>query len=172
MECKFEERKSGIEGKGIFAVSDIKKGEMVCEFKGDKVTIVELKEKYASGEERVDDPFQIDNDVYLDLYEPFVYFNHSCNPNAGIRGNGTMFALRDIKKDEEITFDYSSTEWTDDDAWGINWTEKWKMPCKCGSAGCRKEVRVFSLLPEKVKEKYRIEGALMDFILKKLSTTS
>ncbi len=165
MEHKFEVLESNIEGKGIFAVSNIKKGEIICIFQGDKMTISELKKKYTSGEERIDDPFQIDTGMYLDLKEPYVFFNHSCNPNAGMKGSGTLFALEDISAGSEILFDYSSTEWTDDEAWEINWTEKWRVPCHCRTSLCRKEIRVFALLSEGVKEKYRREGALMDFIL-------
>lgn len=165
MKNKFEVRKSNIEGSGVFATSDYENGAVICEFKGERLTVENLKEKYKSGEERIDDPFQVGADVYLDLCEPYVYFNHSCDPNAGMKGSGTLFAIRPIKKGEEITFDYSSTEDTDDKVWGINWTEKWRIPCKCGAGNCRKEIRVFSLLPEEIRDRYYNKGALMDFII-------
>ena len=75
--------------------------------------------------------------------------------------------MRDIQQGEEILYDYSSTEDTDDVAWGIDWTEKWRITCKCGSKICRKEIRVFSLLPHEIKDKYYRAGALMDFIVAK-----
>ena len=103
-----------------------------------------------------------------DLEKPFVYFNHSCKPCAGLMETSTLVALQDINVDEEITYDYSTTEWTDDVAWGINWTDLWKIPCTCKSRHCRKEIRGFPLLPAPLKKFYRDEGALMDFILKKL----
>jgi SET domain-containing protein len=163
-EPRFEVKKSPIEGKGCFATSAIAKGQVICTFQGKKVTIPELKHLYDSGEERVSDPLQIDDDVYLDVEEPYIFFNHSCDPCAGMKGSGTLFALRDIAPGEEITFDYSSTEWTDDEAWGINWTDIWKIPCRCGASNCRGEVRVFELLPDECKQFYFKEGALMDYI--------
>jgi uncharacterized protein len=166
----FEVRKSAIEGSGIFAMVDFKKGEAICEFEGQRLTIPQLKEKYESGVERIDDPFQIGYDIYLDLEKPYVFFNHSCEPNTVIRGSGSMYAFKDIKVGEEITYDYSTTEWTDDEAWGINWHEIWKIPCVCGSVQCRKEVRVFPLLPSVIQEKYYQANALMDFIRTKLET--
>ncbi len=164
----FNVRKSSIEGQGIFALSLISKGQKICSFKGARMTIKELKDKYSSGEERIDDPFQIGNDTYIDLEEPYVFFNHSCIPNAGVRDTGTLFALRDIKLGEEITYDYSTTEWTDDNAWGIDWTDLWKIPCNCGTQACRGEIRVFSLLSDELKDSYRKQDALMDFILARL----
>lgn len=163
-----EVRKSIIEGNGVFASSPIIKGQKICLFKGKKVTIPELKKLYETGEVRHDDPFQIGNQLYILLDKPYIYFNHSCAPNAGLRGKGEMFALRDIPKGQEITFDYSTTEWTDDEAWGINWHELWKITCTCGSDNCRKEIRVFPFLP-KIQQNYFLkEGALMDFIVAKM----
>ncbi len=48
----------------------------------------------------------------------------ACTKNNGMG----IFASQDIKKGEEITFDYSSTEAD----------PYWKMKCKCGSFNCRK----------------------------------
>ena len=164
----FEIRQSSIQGRGIFALAKIPQGAIICSFQGERLTIPELQQKYESGNERIDDPFQVDDDSYLHLAEPYVFFNHSCTPDAGVKGSGTLFALRDISKGEEITYDYSTTEWTDDEAWGINWTDLWKIPCNCKSKNCRKEIRGFPLLPLAIKESYRSQGALMDFILRKL----
>ena len=41
-----------------------------------------------------------------------------------------MIASRDIAKDEEVTYDYSTSESE----------EKWTMECKCGAHCCRKIV--------------------------------
>ena len=165
---KIEARKSKISGKGVFATTDIKKKEIICIMNGRRISIPELKKAYSSGKARIDDPFQIGDKSYMILNKPYNYFNHSCSPNAGIKGKSTMFALRKIEKGEEITFDYSTTEWTNDAAWKINWTKLWKIKCKCGSKHCRKWVRIFPLLPKKLKIKYKRVGALPDFILNKI----
>ncbi len=164
----FAVKNSPLQGRGIFATHDIKKGQMICEFKGKEITIPELKKLYESGEERLDDPLQVAEEIYLDLDEPYIYFNHSCEPNAGMRGKGLLFAMKDIVPGEEITFDYSTSEWSNNEAWGIHWASEWKMLCKCGAEKCRGEVREFCMLPPSTQNFYRAEGALMDFILKKL----
>lgn len=40
---------------------------------------------------------------------PWVFVNHSCRPNAAVRGQA-LVATRDIAPGEEITFDYTTTE--------------------------------------------------------------
>ncbi len=61
----------------------------------------------------------------------FIYYtNHSCSPNSEIKDKVKLIALRDIKKLEEITFDYSKTEAD----------PYWKMECKCGSKNCKKVI--------------------------------
>jgi SET domain-containing protein len=57
-----------------------------------------------------------------------AFINHSCDPNCEIdeiKGRIWIFALRDIKAGEELTYDYNLYD-GDDDA-----------PCHCGAANCR-----------------------------------
>jgi len=75
--------------------------------------------------------------------EPYVYINHSCEPNVGIIGTVTFKALRKIHKDEELFFDYSICEEGD-----------WEMKCKCGSVNCRKIIGSVKTLPRKTFKKY------------------
>ena len=56
------------------------------------------------------------------------YVNHSCEPNAGLRGQIFLVAMRDIIQDEEITFDYAMAL-SDPD---------FRIKCKCGKEKCRK----------------------------------
>jgi len=168
MKTIFTVKRSRIDGKGIFASRGFEKGEVICSMKGRKVSIGELKRLYAFGKERIDDPLQIADNVYLDLKEPYVYFNHSCSPNSGMAGVCTLVAARKVKAGEEITYDYSTTEWTNDELWKINWTQLWAFKCKCHSSKCRKKITSFPRLPEKIKEKYYAERLLPGFILKKL----
>lgn len=71
------------------------------------------------------------------------FINHSCNPNAGLRGR-TVVALRRIKKGEEVTIDYSITE---DDPY-------WRLHCHCTSKNCRGTIRSIRFLPAKTFRKY------------------
>ena len=70
--------------------------------------------------------------------------NHSCDPNAGLKEDREMVALREIQPGEEVAFDYSTTM-----------SERhWTMPCACGAAGCRKVVGDFHELPILVQQRY------------------
>ncbi|TKA65643.1 Histone-lysine N-methyltransferase, H3 lysine-4 specific [Cryomyces minteri] len=63
------------------------------------------------------------------------FINHSCSPNCTakiIKVDGTkrivIYALRDIAKNEELTYDYKfEREIGSDD----------RIPCLCGSVGCK-----------------------------------
>ena len=62
-------------------------------------------------------------------YNTARLINHSCNPNCEVDGKGLklwIFSLRDIKKGEELSYDY-----------GFSFDEDYKQfPCKCGSKNC------------------------------------
>ena len=63
------------------------------------------------------------------------YVNHSCNPN--MRYDVTelaFFAVRDISKGEELTYDYDTTEYD-------LVKSKESFTCKCGALNCRLEIR-------------------------------
>ncbi|MBS3088886.1 SET domain-containing protein-lysine N-methyltransferase [Candidatus Pacearchaeota archaeon] len=165
MKEKITVKKSGIDNRGIFASEKIKKGETICFLKGEEKNIPQMRKEVLSGKERINDPLQIGKRKYIDIEEPYLYFNHSCNPNAGIKGKNELFAIKDIKKGEEITFDYSTTSWEEN--WNIPNDEEFSMVCKCGSKNCRKIVREFYHLDKKTKLKYLKLGALPDFIISK-----
>jgi len=130
--------KSGIDGHGFFAKKEIKKGEFVFMMKG-------TMHKLTTREEIMSNPnmIGIEKDIWLDPSLISMPINHSCDPNTGIKGKVTFVALRDIKKDEEITFDYSISE-----------DSEWEMPCNCGAKNCRKVVRGIRYLPKETYKKY------------------
>ncbi len=81
-----------------------------------------------------DYPVQIHEDFYLgpkalEELDDTEFFNHSCSPNAGVKGQMLLIARRDIQRGEEICFNYETT-----DTKGINFL------CRCGSANCRKTI--------------------------------
>jgi uncharacterized protein len=162
---KFEVKESQIEGKGAFAIVPIKKSELICFMDGEEISVSELDERYKKGQERLSDPLQVDGKMYIDLFEPYVLINHSCDPNAVIIERNELIALRDIEIGEEITYDYSLTEWSDNDSWQDY--GEWFMECKCGSPLCRKKIGEFYLLPEDLKVKYIELGYVRDFIMEK-----
>lgn len=162
---KFVAKNSAIEGQGLFATDEIQSGETIGTISGEQVTIPELKRRYKAGTERICDPLQISERLYLDLHEPWVFLNHSCEPNAGIKGRSTLFAIADIQPGEEITFDYSTTEWT----WKHFGTYcEWEMECRCGKPRCRGTIQQCPTLPVATQTYYQKMGALPNFILRLL----
>ena len=77
---------------------------------------------------------QNDSDIYtIEIDEGHIlhpygrYTNHSCDPSAFVdKSSGYLFAGRSIRIDEEITFDYLSSETN----------IKANFACTCGSANC------------------------------------
>lgn len=128
-------------GLGIFAKHKILKDETISEFRGPRIKIPNLND-YPP--EVVDHLFNVGTDEYLLAQEPEVRTNHSCDPNAGIRKERLLVAMRDIEKDEEITFDYS-----------MIMADEWEMDCLCGSPLCRKRIGKYQNLPDALKEKYK-----------------
>ena len=163
---KFKVKKSSIEGMGCFATEPIKKSELICNMKGEEISISELKKRYKLRRERDCDPLQVGEKRYLDLKKPYVYINHSCNPNGAIIHRNELIAIKNIKKGEEITYDYSFTEWTDDKDW--EGYDEWSMECNCKSPLCRKKIREFRFLPNKIQKKYINQNRVLDFICKNI----
>ena len=157
---KFEIKDAGTKGKGAYATDKIFKGQIIVEFTGEKFSKAEINHLIAEGKENLDDPLQIDDDVFLDLNNSAYYFNHSCEPNSAIKGENELIAMEDIKKDEEITYDYSATV-------GANITD-WTMECKCGSPNCRKIIGNVTTIPKEQLQKYLAAGGVQDYIRKQL----
>jgi SET domain-containing protein len=127
-------------GAGIFAIRDISKGEYITEFKG---PVVEIENLEIFPHEVVDHLFNIGKHTYIMAMEPAVRTNHSCEPNAGIKDTVFLAAMRDIKKDEEVSFDYSTI--IDDE---------WTLDCLCGTPSCRAKIGKFKYLSNELKQKY------------------
>jgi|SRR3989344_1574210 len=143
-------------GKGIFTDSNIKKDEIIMEFKGNLINYKETK-KYRYFEDHC---LQIDENLYIgpDGKED-DFINHSCNPNYFVKINDKrafLIGLKNISKGEEITYDYSTTLDEDD----------WEMDCNCKESICRKRVRDFKYLPKKLQQKYIKLNIIPDFITK------
>ena len=133
-------KKSPLHGSGLFAKNDIKKGSKVIQYIGDKVTkregdkradkqIRKAKKDKNNGMVYVfelNKRYDIDGDVDYNFAK---FINHSCNPNCEVDGKGLKLwisSIRDIKKGEELSYDY-----------GFGYDEDYKQfPCKCGSKNC------------------------------------
>ena len=76
---------------------------------------------------------QVEDGLYLaslNEHEAADCINHSCAPNAGLSGQISLVAMRDIGAGEEITYDYAMTD-------GSSYDE---FPCGCGAHTCRGRV--------------------------------
>jgi uncharacterized protein len=123
-------RESKIHGRGLFAIADITKNEIVAVKGGHIVDRKTLREKITPRFGPVE--IQIDDDMFIapvtqDERElSMLYLNHSCDPNLGVRGEITFVAMRDIHNGEELTHDWAMTD--DDD---------YSVECNCGALNCR-----------------------------------
>lgn len=141
-------------GNGVFALDNIPKGEIVYHLKGRRIDVNDMVRAITAGKEHIDNPLQIGKRTHLQLSKVSKSFNHSCDPNCGIRKNTELFAIRDIKRGEELTYDYSLT---------VAPTE-WKMRCKCGSLICRKVISDILSIPKKRLDNYIEKGAVQDYM--------
>src|SRR5690349_16107786 len=85
-------------GKGLFARKDLPANTVICKIDGPPMnfsdTIV-LKEKESH-------TLQVDLDKYIYCNLPFLFTNHSCNPNCGVNNNFEMITLVKINKGQEL----------------------------------------------------------------------
>lgn len=141
-------------GRGVFARRAIRSGETILAFEGPLIDFAETKRRGAAECMAI----QVGPNQYIDTQAPGVLANHSCAPNAGIRNDRDLVALRDIPPGEEIRYDYSTT--MDE--------KSFTMRCRCGAPGCRRVVTDFSELPTDVQEYYVRRGLVMSFIIRRL----
>ncbi|MEM7261676.1 MAG: SET domain-containing protein-lysine N-methyltransferase [Planctomycetota bacterium] len=95
--------KSPIHGKGLFAQKRIKKGECIGTYEGKRTRSDGMHVLWV---EETDGKW-----IGIKGENELKYLNHSSKPNAEFDGD-ELFAIRAIKKGEEITFDYGE-EWED-----------------------------------------------------------
>ena len=113
-------------GRAVFATEAIPQGTCLVKCTGWLATSAELDDHWLA--------MQIGPDLWLcsagDCLDECI--NHSCNPNAGfLTGEPVLFALRDIAKDEQIVWDYSTSIAE----------AGWTLECRCGSTYCRQIVK-------------------------------
>lgn len=138
-------------GKGLFAKHDIRQGSVICKITGEELNFKQT----LLLDDRESHTIQIDFDKYLLCDPPFLYSNHSCNPNCGINNKLELFSLREIKAGEELFWDYSTSMLE----------RHWTMKCACGEKNCRETISDFDLLPCDVQTKYLRMSIVLPFII-------
>ena len=137
---RIQTRRSGVHGRGVFALQDIAAGEVLVEYTGEIISWQEAQDRHPH------DPSQPNHTFYFHVDEDRVidanyggnsarWINHSCDPNCfADEQDGRIFitALRNIKAGEELNYDYRLTI-------EERYTPKLKAeyPCWCGAATCR-----------------------------------
>ena len=134
-------RKSKIHGSGVFATKRIKKNTKIIEYIGEKIIKSEGDKRSAKRIKKYLNS-EIDGSVYIfelnkkydidgsPLYNKARYINHSCDPNCEVEiidEKIWITAIKDIKKLDELSYDYGYEFDSDDFRDHI---------CKCGSKNC------------------------------------
>lgn len=128
-----EARSSKTSGNGVFAKKNIPKHTLLAIFGGYILTKNEERKLPLSIR---DNGIQIERNFVIALrspneFSPSDYINHSCEPNAGIRGQISLYSISDINAKEEISFDYGTV------LFGTQKKPTYKLKCNCGSQSCR-----------------------------------
>lgn len=137
---------------GMFAQADIQKDELLTVVGGSIYTLAELDSLSPTIHSY---SIQVDHDAYIAPHregEPAYLINHSCNPNAGLRGQLSFVAMRDIKAGEEICFDYAMTDATPYD----------EFECHCGHENCRHNITGYDWQLPQLWERY--EGYFSTYV--------
>ncbi len=138
-------------GKCLIAAENIFKDEEIVFFDGKTYTADKTNDL---PKDIADHAIQFSEHQWRDSDSIARYINHSCNPNCGIKNLFTLVAMRDIKKDEELLWDYDMTE-----------DSNWRMDCLCDSDNCRKAIGAFSLVPQDIRERYK--GYISQWLVEK-----
>jgi uncharacterized protein len=142
---------SSIDRRGVFCVRPIRKGEVLAIYGG----FVIAQKEYDALERRkfrqiADYATPVTEGFYLvsnkaGRLEDDDFFNHSCEPNAGIKGHIVMVAMRNIRKGEEVTYDYCMSDAGFDYA----------FDCLCKQPSCRGMIRGSDWKKPALQKKYQ-----------------
>jgi len=137
---RIQVRRSGIHGKGVYAVAPIAEGQRVIEYTGERISWDEAMARHPH------DPTQPNHTFYFHVDDGGVidalhggnssrWINHACDPNCEAEEkDGRVFitALRNIEPGDELFYDYGLVI-------EERYTPKLKkeFACLCGSPLCR-----------------------------------
>lgn len=127
-----EIKKSKIAGTGAYAIKAIPAKRKIGNMTGEIISYKEAQIRVKQQPGNVLFMVEFDNDnIALDASvhsNELRFINHSCNPNVFMRRayhQVEYYALRNIRKGEELTCDYGETH------------HEGQLPCQCGAKNCR-----------------------------------
>lgn len=125
---------------GVFALKDISKGIQIWRTDPDNGWFLhrkdyeklnsELKRKIRDFSAGRPDGFWVETNVDFNDMPMSYFINHSCSGSLGFNENGDFVTIRNIKKGEELSYDYGLLE--ADPAF--------RFECNCKSKNCRRVV--------------------------------
>mgnify|MGYP001312564523 FL=1 len=126
-------KKSNIDKRGLYASKNIKAGEKIIEYIGRLISKkeAETNSKFDNKKDiylfNINEKWDLDGDY---RWNTARLINHSCNPNCEVEGKGLklwIVAIKDIKKGEELSYDY-----------GFSYSKEdlKNFVCRCGSKKC------------------------------------
>jgi len=154
-------KESAIDGRGLFAVAEIGKGEIVAVKGGyivSRQSLAELSSHLGPAEVQIADDLFICPVTEEEREGSMIFSNHSCNPNIGVRGQIIFVAMRDIAAGEELTHDWAMTD-NDDES-----TE-----CCCGASNCRGTITGKDWQRPELQRRYR--GFFSAYLLEKMQNS-
>jgi uncharacterized protein len=138
---RIQVRRSGIHGKGVFALVPIAHGETILEYTGKVITWKQARRREPHNPDEPNHTFffHIDDKHVIDGGDggnAAKWINHACGPNcvADETDDGRVFikALRDITPGEELNYDYGLIV----DGKHTKKVKK-EFACRCGTPECR-----------------------------------
>jgi SET domain-containing protein len=133
-------RRSRVHGRGVFATRDIRKGEVIGEYVGERISHAEANWRYRNRDP--DDNhtflFTVSSRTVIDATREgnaTRFINHRCDPNCEPqirRGRVFIVAIRAIRAGDELGFEYNIGR-EDDDPPNVDEI----YACRCGARRCR-----------------------------------
>lgn len=134
-------KKSKIHNSGVFANTNIKKGEKIIQYIGEKILRSEgdrrsekrIKKYLNSKKTGSVYIFELNKKYDIDgspSYNKARYINHSCNPNCEveiIKGEIWISSIKNIKRGDELSYDYG---------YEFDKEDYRDHVCNCGSKNC------------------------------------
>jgi len=142
-------RQSPIHSWGCYTTEPIRKGTLVVEYVGQRLSSDHADDLYDDVPQTY--LFGLDSGKHVvDGFGVAAFINHSCQPNCEtdiIAGHIWVIARRNVAAGEELTYDYNLFDGEDD------------APCFCGATRCRGSMYSASHLRKMAKKRAKAAGA-------------